>query len=71
MPEADPEKIITFETPKDLGDWLKVNHNIENELWVKVFKIKSSFRSTDAVIIQKSSSKFFLGFSVVFTFQGI
>ena len=38
MPEPDPARIITFSTPKDLGQWLKVNHATERELWVKVFK---------------------------------
>ena len=38
MPESDPLKIITFATPKDLGQWLKVNHATESELWVKIYK---------------------------------
>jgi uncharacterized protein YdeI (YjbR/CyaY-like superfamily) len=38
MPKADPLKIMTFETPKDLGQWLKVNHITESELWVKIYK---------------------------------
>ena len=38
MPEPDPLKIMTFTTPKDLGEWLKVNHATESELWVKIFK---------------------------------
>ena len=38
MPEADPLKIITFTTPKALGEWLKLNHATERELWVKIFK---------------------------------
>ncbi len=41
MPEPDPLRIMTFVTPKDLGQWLKENHASENELWVKIFK-KSS-----------------------------
>lgn len=38
MPEPDPTKILTFATPKDLGQWLKVNHATASELWVKIFK---------------------------------
>lgn len=38
MPEPDPLRIMTFATPKDLGEWLKVNHATKNELWVKIFK---------------------------------
>ncbi|PCK06973.1 MAG: hypothetical protein COA42_16690 [Alteromonadaceae bacterium] len=38
MPEPDPAKIMSFVSPKDLGRWLKVNHSIESELWVKIFK---------------------------------
>jgi uncharacterized protein YdeI (YjbR/CyaY-like superfamily) len=45
MPEPDPLKIMTFETPKDLGEWLKVNHTTESELWVKIFKKKTGIQS--------------------------
>lgn len=38
MPDPNPSKIKTFATPKDLGQWLKVNHETETELWVKIFK---------------------------------
>jgi uncharacterized protein YdeI (YjbR/CyaY-like superfamily) len=38
VPEPDPAKIMSFESPKDLGRWLKVNHATESELWVKIFK---------------------------------
>ena len=38
MPEADPAKIQSFATPKDLGEWLERNHVAECELWVKIFK---------------------------------
>jgi uncharacterized protein YdeI (YjbR/CyaY-like superfamily) len=38
MPEPDPLRIMTFATPKDLGEWLKVNYATEKELWVKIFK---------------------------------
>jgi uncharacterized protein YdeI (YjbR/CyaY-like superfamily) len=45
MPEPDPARIMTFASPKDLGRWLKVNHAIESELWVKIFKIKTGVPS--------------------------
>lgn len=45
MPEPDPAKIITFATPKDLGQWLKVNHATESELWVKIFKKNTGIQS--------------------------
>lgn len=45
MPEPDPLRIMTFVTPKDLGEWLKVNHAIESELWVKIFKKNTGIQS--------------------------
>lgn len=45
MPEPDPARIISFASPKDLGHWLKLNHAIETELWVKIFKVKSEIPS--------------------------
>lgn len=38
MPSPDPKKIITFKKPEDLHIWLKKNHAIEEELWIKIFK---------------------------------
>jgi uncharacterized protein YdeI (YjbR/CyaY-like superfamily) len=38
MPEPNPARIIAFASPKNLGRWLKLNHAIESELWVKIFK---------------------------------
>ena len=54
MPEANPEKIMTFATPVDLSRWLKVNHGIESELWVKIFKKKTGIASVtwDDVVIE-------------------
>jgi uncharacterized protein YdeI (YjbR/CyaY-like superfamily) len=45
---------MTFASPKDLGRWLKVNHAIESELWVKIFKIKTGIPSVtwDDVVIE-------------------
>lgn len=45
MPEPDPLKIMTFVTPKDLGQWLKVNHASESELWVQIYKKNTGIQS--------------------------
>ena len=45
MPEPDPLRIMTFATPKDLGEWLKMNQAIEIELWVKIFKKNTGIKS--------------------------
>jgi uncharacterized protein YdeI (YjbR/CyaY-like superfamily) len=45
MPEPDPLRIMTFVTPKDLSEWLKVNHATESELWVKIFKKNTGIES--------------------------
>ena len=45
MPEPDPARIMSFVSPKELGQWLKVNHTSESELWVKIFKIKTGIPS--------------------------
>lgn len=45
MPEPDPFKIMSFETPKALSEWLKINHASESELWVKIFKKKTGIQS--------------------------
>lgn len=45
MPQPDPAKIVTFASPKDLNQWLEVNHATESELWVKIFKKKTGIPS--------------------------
>ena len=45
MLAPDPEKIQTFTSAKDLGQWFKANHAIKSELWVKVFKVKTGIIS--------------------------
>jgi len=45
MRNLDSEKIMTFATPNDLNCWLKSNHSIESELWIKIFKIKTGMAS--------------------------
>ena len=41
MAEPDPAKIRSFASAEELGRWLEANHAAENELWVKVFKVKT------------------------------
>ena len=36
---------MTFVTPKDISEWLKVNHATESELWVKIFKKNTGIQS--------------------------
>ena len=38
MPVPDPSRTLTFSTPKELSQWLKMHHASENELWVKIYK---------------------------------
>lgn len=54
MPVPDPSRIMTFATPKDLGQWLQVNHAIESELWVKIYKKHTEVQSVtwDDVVIE-------------------
>jgi uncharacterized protein YdeI (YjbR/CyaY-like superfamily) len=54
MPEPNPLRIKTFVTPKDLGQWLKVNHASESELWVKIYKKNTGTQSVtwDDVVIE-------------------
>ncbi len=54
MPKLDPEKIMSFASPKDLGQWLQKNHAIKSELWIKVFKKKTRITSVtwDHIVIE-------------------
>jgi uncharacterized protein YdeI (YjbR/CyaY-like superfamily) len=54
MPEANPQKTLSFSTASDLSDWLKANHGIETELWVKIFKKQSGVPSVtwDDVVVE-------------------
>jgi hypothetical protein len=54
MPEPNPARIMTFASSKDLGRWLMVNHAIESELWVKIFKKKTGIPSVtwDDVVVE-------------------
>lgn len=54
MPEVEPSKIMSFESPNDLEKWLEANHSRESELWVKIFKKKSKISSVtwDEVVVE-------------------
>ena len=54
MPAPDPAKIMAFTSPKDLACWLEMNHAVESELWVKMFKIKTGIPSVtwDDVVVE-------------------
>ena len=54
MPEPDPARIMSFTSPKDLGQWLKMKHATESELWVRIFKIKTGIPSVtwDDIVIE-------------------
>ncbi|MGJ8692747.1 MAG: YdeI/OmpD-associated family protein [Thalassotalea sp.] len=45
MPVPNPARIMTFETPKDLGQWLHDNYATESELWVKIYKKNTGIKS--------------------------
>lgn len=45
MSEINSTKIMSFTSPTELGQWLKRNHAIETELWIKIFKVKSNIPS--------------------------
>ncbi|MDO6746537.1 YdeI/OmpD-associated family protein [Gilvimarinus sp. 1_MG-2023] len=54
MHELDSLQPLSFTTPLDLGEWLQENHNIKNELWIKIFKKNSGIQSVtwDEVVIE-------------------
>lgn len=45
MPEADPSRILPFETPTKFHRWLKTHHATERELWVRMYKKGSGQKS--------------------------
>ncbi|QDV58932.1 YdeI/OmpD-associated family protein [Rosistilla oblonga] len=47
MPEPDPQRIRSFETPAAYGAWLQANHDSEPELWLKLFKKATGIPSID------------------------
>lgn len=54
MPAPTPDKILSFASSADFAEWLKANHAIETELWIKVFKVKSGIVSVtwDDIVIE-------------------
>jgi uncharacterized protein YdeI (YjbR/CyaY-like superfamily) len=54
MPEPDPLSFMSFEISKDLGQWLKLNHDSESELWIKLYKKHTGIKSItwDDVVIE-------------------
>jgi len=54
MPEPNLTNILAFETSSDLARWLEVNHDIESELWIKVFKKSANVSSVtwDDVVVE-------------------
>ncbi|MCL6416971.1 YdeI/OmpD-associated family protein [Aestuariirhabdus sp. Z084] len=54
MTEPDPEKILSFATPAELGQWLEQYHAIESELWLMLFKKGTGIPSVtwDDVVVE-------------------
>jgi len=54
MPEPDPVTIMSFASSKDLGRWLRRNHAIKRELWVRIFKKETGVPSVtwDDVVVE-------------------
>ena len=54
MPEPDPAKVMTFDSPEELAQWLKQNHATESELWLKMFKKGTGIASVtwDEVVVE-------------------
>ena len=47
MPEVDNKLMQPFETPECFYEWLRLNHNTEAELWLKIYKKASGIQSID------------------------
>lgn len=45
--KVDPEKIKTFKTAAKFREWLARNHEVEREIWIKVFKKDTGVASID------------------------
>lgn len=54
MLDPDATNIMTFDTPKALGQWLERHHATQSQLWVKIFKKGSGVPSVtwDDVVIE-------------------
>lgn len=47
MPVVDDKLMQPFETPECFYEWLRLNHNTETELWLKIYKKASGIQSID------------------------
>jgi uncharacterized protein YdeI (YjbR/CyaY-like superfamily) len=47
MPVVDDKLMQPFETPECFYEWLRLNHNAETELWLKIYKKASGIKSID------------------------
>ena len=47
MPVVDDKLMQPFETPECFYEWLRLNHNRETELWLKIYKKASGIKSID------------------------
>lgn len=47
-------RVMTFETPKELSNWLNLNHAGESELWIKLYKKSTGIKSVtwDDIVIE-------------------
>ena len=43
--KVDPDKVRLFEDAESFYAWLGKHHDIEDELWIRIFKIKSGVKS--------------------------
>jgi len=47
MPVVDDKLMQPFETAECFYEWLRLNHNTETELWLKIYKKASGIKSID------------------------
>ena len=47
MPVVNDKLMQPFETPECFYEWLRLNHNTETELWLKIYKKASGIQSID------------------------
>jgi len=54
MPVLEPSNILTFLTPEALCEWLRLNHDVESELWIKIYKKNTGMQSVtwDEVVVE-------------------
>lgn len=54
MPKPEPSNTQSFTTSAELAQWLRDNHAVKTELWVKIFKVNSGIASVtwDDVVVE-------------------